>query len=76
MGEHVTDLVHQVDAKVLVLDPHMHVHPADDHLASDDLVVGGDALISGLLGRFLFHPVGEGVGRGGDDRSPIFLDHA
>jgi hypothetical protein len=60
--EHVPDLVHQVDAQVLVLDPDVDVHAADHQLAGHHLEVSGEPLIPGLFCRFLLHPIGEGVG--------------
>ncbi len=59
-------LVHQVDPELLVLDPGVHVHAADDQARRQRLHVPGEPQIALLLDLLLGAPVGERVGRGGD----------
>ena len=69
--QEVADLVHQVDAQVLVLDRGMDVHAADHLAPGQQPEVVGQRLVALLLGAALVGPGRDGVGRGGDDRHAV-----
>ncbi len=66
--QEVGDLVHHVDAHVVVLDPGMDVHAADQHPPGRRPHVVPEPVVAFLSRVALAAPGGEGVGRGGDDR--------
>src|SRR5690606_23567567 len=66
MREEVAHLVHEVDAQLVILDRHVHVHAADDQAAADALHFLGEVLISLLFRRRLVEVVSERMRRGGN----------
>ena len=71
MGQEVADLVHQIDAQVLVLDLGVDVHAADHLAPGQHLQVIGQDPVALLVGALLVGPGREGMGRGGHDRHAV-----
>ena len=72
MGKEVGGLPHQVDAQVVVVEAHVHVHSADEHAAGNDLVVLVELLVALGVGEFLRLPGAERMCRCGDDGVAVF----
>ncbi len=71
MREDVGDLIHDVDAQIVVFHGDVHVH-AGDHQAPDHVLeILLDDLIAFLRRALLQTPGGEGVGGGGDHGEPV-----
>ena len=68
MRKEVGRLVHQVDAQLLVLDADVEVHAADHQALGERRHVAREQVVALLVDAALDAPVGERVGRGGDQR--------
>ena len=66
MGQEVADLIHEVDAQLLVLYGDVDVHAADRQPAADTAEVAGERLVAFLGRRLEALFLGKGMGRGGD----------
>ena len=75
MGQEIAKLVHQIHPQVLVLDPHVDMHAANQHAAGGGLhflLQGHIALRRGLL---LVAPQSRGMGGRRDDAHSELLGH-
>jgi hypothetical protein len=66
--QEVGGLTKKVDPQIIVLDPHMHVHAANQETAAHMLQVPGDDVVALFVGVVLAFPGSERVGRCGDRR--------
>ena len=73
MRTKIAQLVHQVDAQVVVFDPHVHVHAADEQLPGQDLVFEHQSFITRAFGDGLVGPFRKGMGAARDDVESVFL---
>ena len=73
MRKHIAHLAHEVDAQVVVRDPDVDMHAADDETPAHALEVAREGLVARLGGRTLAPPMGEGMGRGGHDGKAMAL---
>ena len=71
VGQEVADLVHQIDAQVVVGDAHVDVHAANEQPPDRPLHVAREGVVPLLWDVVLLFPTGEGMGRGRDRRQAV-----
>ena len=70
-GRKYDELLHQVDAQLVVLQADVHVHAADDHAARGRLHLAGQRDVAVLVGVLLLDGARERMGRCGDGRDAV-----
>jgi len=73
--QEVAELVHQVDAQLVVLDAHVYVHAADQQPAGGALHLRRQRVVTFPVGGFLVQPAGPGMGGRGHRRQPVLPGH-
>ena len=73
MRQEIADLVHQIDAQVLVIDADMDVHAADHQAPSQGLHVLGQFVVALFVGVELLVRGGKRVRGGGDHAEIVFV---
>src|SRR5690606_24469955 len=69
--QEIAELVHEIDAQLLVADTDVNVHAADDQSSRRRLHFGTQQVVTLLLGLLLLRPVAERVRGGGDRRQAV-----
>ena len=74
VGEHVAHLADEVVALLVVAEPDVHVHAADEEAPGDLLELHGEGVVAFLPGAADLPSLGERVGGGGDDLEAVLPD--
>src|SRR5690606_38752563 len=71
--QEVAELIHQIDAQLLVLDADVHMHAADQEAARSRLHLLEERVIARTLGMLLARPYGERMCRDGKRCEPVLV---
>jgi hypothetical protein len=71
VGQEVAQLIHEIDALLVVLDTDMNVHSAHEEAAAEACEIMREGVIAGAVGMERLAGARERMGRGGDRREAV-----